>query len=179
MRTSALITALFSASMTTARLTGAGCPQTGPIIPPAVIDYDALQKALEARFEKFNSMTGLTELGINGTMASFSVHINGGGKVLNKIHHTAVRRNESGVKVVNGKTYYRIASITKMFAYLGTLLQDGMNRDDPVGKWVKELDPNSREGKRSKTQGWWDEVTLEMLGSHTAGLQREGRKIYS
>ena len=143
---------------------GPGCPQTGPVLPPSVLDHTQLQARLSSRI----SADALAKLdGFNASYSSFSLHVNGGGKTLHSAHHTAVNHNTSGVKSVDGDSYYRIASITKMFTYLSTMLEGKMQPSDKIGKWIPELRPENG------AKEWWGGVTLEQLGSHTAGLPRE------
>lgn len=55
-------------------------------------------------------------------------------------HYTALVRNKSGVDKVDGNTIYRAASVTKVFTILAIMLEEKINLDDLIGKYVKELD---------------------------------------
>jgi CubicO group peptidase (beta-lactamase class C family) len=104
--------------------------------------------------------------------SSYSVEITSSKETLWSTHHTARDRNESrtGVKVVDGSSVYRIASITKTFTTLGILQQHAggnLSLDDPIDKYVAEL-----QGPQSGNIPWKD-ITLRTLASQLSGIPRE------
>ena len=72
-----------------------------------------------------------------------------------------------GISQVNGDTVYRIFSVTKLFTVLSALLQEGLNLDDLVSKYVPQL-----EGSKN-----FENTTLRMLASHLSGTPRDGKAI--
>ncbi|KAL3484990.1 beta-lactamase/transpeptidase-like protein [Aspergillus germanicus] len=72
-------------------------------------------------------------------------------------------KNESGVQHVDGDTVYTIASITKVFTVLAVWLEAKMNLDDPIGRYVHELNNSD-----------WADVTLRLLTSQLAAIPRNG-----
>ena len=93
-------------------------------------------------------------------------------------HHTAAYLGEyidsEPLKEVDGDTAYAIASISKIFAVLGLLLQEDVDWRDPVTKWVPELVEGGG-GKQEEDSGRvdWESVTLESLGSQLSGILRD------
>ncbi|KAI9658643.1 MAG: hypothetical protein M1821_002203 [Bathelium mastoideum] len=100
------------------------------------------------------------------------------------------RAQRCGGKVVDGSTVYRIASCTKVFTVLALLLQEGVNWDDPVTKWIPELRWDRSEsvpGEGIEDLGGagqgedqtimnhvqWDSITLRSLASQLSGLARD------
>ncbi|KAL6366312.1 hypothetical protein LRP88_00060 [Fusarium phalaenopsidis] len=110
-------------------------------------------------------MRKLAKSGVwNTTTTSFSVELTSSKETLFSFHHTSPKLNSSGVDKVDGKTIYRVASVTKVFTTLALLLQDGINLDDSVIKYVPGL---------SKIT-WYKDVTLRMLASQISGVHRDG-----
>jgi CubicO group peptidase (beta-lactamase class C family) len=75
-------------------------------------------------------------------------------------HHLATN-NTNSTKRVDGDSQYLIGSVSKVFTDL-LLLKSGLNMDDPVTKYLPEL-----EGE-SVIQ--WEDVTLGALGDHLSGM---------
>ncbi|KAM6540433.1 hypothetical protein FALCPG4_002149 [Fusarium falciforme] len=141
-------------------LADAYCPPTGPVLPPPDIPSDG---KLTATLN--NALRKLAKSGVwNTTTTSFSVELTSSKETLFSFHHTSPKLNSSGVDKVDGKTIYRVASVTKVFTTLALLLQDGINLDDSVIKYVPEL---------SKI-AWYKDVTLRMLASQISGVHRDG-----
>ncbi|RMJ16889.1 hypothetical protein CDV36_003502 [Fusarium kuroshium] len=142
-------------------LADAYCPPTGPILPPPNISsHGKLTTTLN------NTLQKLAKSGIwNTTTTSFSVELTSSKENVFSFHHTSPRLNSSGVDKVDGKTIYRVASVTKVFTTLALLLQNGINLDDSITKYVPEL---------SKI-AWYKDVTLRMLASQISGVHRDGK----
>jgi CubicO group peptidase (beta-lactamase class C family) len=103
------------------------------------------------------------EDGWNSTINSFSVMATSAEETFFTYHHTAPMNNESSVQNVDGNTVYAIASITKVFTVLAVWLEGRMNLDDPIGKYVQELNNSD-----------WEDVTLRLLTSQIAAVPRNG-----
>lgn len=137
------------------------CPPTGPVLPPPDMPSDG---TLTATLN--NALRKLAKSGVwNTTTTSFSVELTSSKETLFSFHHTSPKLNSSGVDKVDGKTIYRVASVTKVFTTLALLLQYGINLDDSVIKYVPEL---------SKI-AWYKDVTLRMLASQISGVHRDGK----
>lgn len=92
-------------------------------------------------------------------------------------HHTAPIRNTTlgGTSTVNGDTVYRIASVSKLVTVLALLVQTGkVSLKDPVTAHIPELGAlaSSSEDGDDVDKVRWEEVTLEALASHVAGIGR-------
>ncbi|KAK1051325.1 hypothetical protein LTR12_009481 [Friedmanniomyces endolithicus] len=104
---------------------------------------------------------------------SFSVELTSQTSTLWSHHHTARKHNATrpGTTHVDGRSQYRIASITKTFTTLGILYQHvagNLSLDDPVSKYLPEL----IEGE-SKSSLPWKDITLRLLASQLSGMPRE------
>ncbi|KAJ3547863.1 hypothetical protein NM208_g1301 [Fusarium decemcellulare] len=133
----------------------------GPVLPPPDIPlHGNLTASLNNAIRKLTSTDGIW----NKTTTSFSVQLTSSEKTFFTFHQTAPLLNTTGVGKVNGETIYRVASITKVFTTLALLLQEGLDLDDPVSKYVPEL----QEIRRYKA------ITLRMLASQLSGIHREG-----
>ncbi|RSM05370.1 hypothetical protein CDV31_009608 [Fusarium ambrosium] len=141
-------------------LADAYCPPTGSVLPPPDISSDGkLTETLN------NALRKLAKSGIwNTTTTSFSIELTSSKENIFSFHHTSPKLNSSGVDKVDGKTIYRVASVTKVFTTLALLLQNGINLDDSITKYVPEL---------SKI-AWYKDVTLRMLASQISGVHRDG-----
>ncbi|CEL03929.1 hypothetical protein ASPCAL05066 [Aspergillus calidoustus] len=137
------------------------CPPTGPVLPPPDIPRDYDWSNLTRTLDEF--IQGAIEDGWNSTINSFSVMATSAEETFFTYHHTAPMNNESGVQHVDGNTVYAIASITKVFTVLAVWLEGRINLDDPIGKYVQELNNSD-----------WEDVTLRLLTSQIAAAPRNG-----
>jgi CubicO group peptidase (beta-lactamase class C family) len=148
--------------------TGAVCYPPGAVFPiPKLSIFAESDPSLSARLHDSLQST-LSKLPYNTT--SFSVAITSEDDIIWESHYTAkILGNyaDSSPTNVTGDTAFRIASITKVFAVLAVMLTEGMELEDSIVKYVPELLREGGGGVR------WNDVTLEALGSHTAGLVRE------
>ncbi|KAK2801506.1 hypothetical protein FQN50_007722 [Emmonsiellopsis sp. PD_5] len=137
------------------------CPPTGPVLPPPAIPANF------AASELTNTLTGFIknsqEYGWNASANSFSVSLTSADSTFFSYHHTAPLKNDTGVAEVAGDTIYRVASATKVFTVLAVLLEERINLDDPIGKYVKELNGSE-----------WEEVTVRLLTNQLAAVPRDG-----
>ncbi|PGH03219.1 hypothetical protein AJ79_07414 [Helicocarpus griseus UAMH5409] len=137
------------------------CPPTGPVLPPPSIPENFAQKELNEVLEHFVKHS--SDYGWNATVNSFSVSATSREETFFSNHYTAPLKNDTGVDKVAGDTVYRIASGTKVFTVLAVLLEDRINLEDPIGKYVKEL-----QGEE------YGDVTVRLLTNQLAALPREG-----
>ena len=140
------------------------CPPTGPVLPAPNIPHDLPLDSLTKILDDF--VHNSAEYGWNSTTNSFSVMATSPNHTFFRHHYTAPLRNDSGVDEVGDDTVYMVASVTKIFTVLAVWLEEKMNLDDPIGKYVKELN----------ISGWGD-VTLRLLTNQLAALPRWGMLI--
>lgn len=57
--------------------------------------------------------------------------------------------------------------MTKIFTVLAVMLEEGMDLDDKIGKYVEELDGLEE----------WEDVTLRLLASQMAAAPRDGELL--
>ena len=153
MKSVAVIAALSSGAL-------AYCPPSGPVLPPpsissASLDLSSLQSKL--------GLLGSGPLTWNLTTSSFSIGITSRDATVFEFHHTAQVLDVTSTKKVDKDTVYRVASITKAITVLLNLLVAPSRLDDPIGKYVPEVN----------VEGWAD-ITLRKLASQMAGIPRDG-----
>lgn len=141
------------------------CPPTGEVLPrpkvPKHFDLSNLASTLDKIAEDSSS------LGWNSTTTSFSIQATSLEDDFFSHHHTAPQRNETGTDEVGGDTVFRVASVTKIFTVLAVMLEEGMDLDDKIGKYVEELDGLEE----------WEDVTLRLLASQMAAAPRDGELL--
>lgn len=103
--------------------------------------------------------------------SSYSIELTSTSDTLWSTHHTAQVQNQTrpGAKVVDGRSQYRIASITKVFTTLAILhLHDAgkLHLDDPVTWYIPEFNSSDFELP-------WKDTSLRSLASQLSGLPRE------
>jgi actin-related protein 6 len=81
-------------------------------------------------------------------------------------HHRA-EKNEQGTANIDGNTQYLIGSVSKVFSDL-MLLKSGVDLQTPVTHFLPQLRSN-----KSKIR--WENITLEMLADHLAGIPPNGK----
>ncbi|KAI6352327.1 hypothetical protein MCOR25_009458 [Pyricularia grisea] len=149
------------------------CPVPGPVLPapkspsthPATAMVTAGAKGL------LDSLTA----SLNHTALSVAVKsIHEDGYML-EYHHTPPVLDPKGVQQVDGKSVYRIASISKVFAVFAVLLLDDVSLEDPITKYFPEFEKLNEqpEIKDEITLVDWDEITLGALASHLAGIKAD------
>lgn len=148
---------------------GAGCPPSGPLLPrPTTLHTSpSLQSATQNLTNLFNQATsGQLQVPWAVPHVSFSIVIvsldtPNAQTPLWEYHHLATA-NVNGTKSVDGDSQYLIGSISKLFTDL-LLLRTGLRLDDPVTKYLPEL-----ESENSPVR--WENITLESLGNHLSGI---------
>jgi CubicO group peptidase (beta-lactamase class C family) len=140
------------------------CPPTGPVLPPPSISQSFNLSNLTKLLDSVSA--NATASGWNSSTTSFSIDITSVNSSFFTYHYTAPLRNTSGTQEVDGDTAFRVGSVTKVFTVLAVLMETSMSLEDPIGKYVGEL-------KGSK----WGDVTLGLLASQLAGVQRDGDSL--
>ncbi|KAI2627807.1 beta-lactamase/transpeptidase-like protein [Hypoxylon sp. NC1633] len=93
-------------------------------------------------------------------------------------YHTATNlltADTPGVKSVDGDTVYRMGSVTKIFTILTFLIEAGDTYwNTPVTQWVPELRLLAGKAEADPIMNVaWDQITLQDLASHMAGVVRD------
>ncbi|EHA49675.1 beta-lactamase [Pyricularia oryzae 70-15] len=149
------------------------CPIPGPVLPAPKAPSSRPAAAVVAAGAK-ELLDGVTAA-LNYTAVSIAVKsIHEDGYML-EYHRTPPVLDPRGVQQVDGKSVYRIASVTKVFAVLAVLLLDGVSLDDPITKYFPEFEKLNEqpEVKDELTLVDWDEITLGALASHLAGIKAD------
>jgi CubicO group peptidase (beta-lactamase class C family) len=141
------------------------CPPAGiPLLPhPDLVaapafDTEPLKNVLDRLVSESTAF--------NTSSTSFSVTITTTEDTVFEYHWTAPNVNTTfGLSKVDGDTIYRIFSVTKAFTVLSALLQEGLNLDDHIGKYVPQLAASRN----------FENTTLRMLASHISGAPRDGK----
>ena len=108
----------------------------------------------------------------NSNTTSFAIEITSAESTLWGTYHTASKRVSGNV---TGDTYFRIASITKVFTVLAILLQQNegkLSLQDSVSKYIPELTQGKNEGSIQ-----WEDISLESLASQLSGIPRECKDV--
>ncbi|ETN45937.1 uncharacterized protein HMPREF1541_00119 [Cyphellophora europaea CBS 101466] len=151
----------------------AGCRNPTPsyIAAPLVKTDPLLQVAFSTLTHKIALVTEEAEF----EATSFSVSLTSETEDLWSYHHTAEKLDPDrpGANPVNGDTFYRVASITKMFTTHALLQQyaaGNISLEDPITKYLPELKngPPPTEGGID-----WDGITLRSLASQISGIPRD------
>lgn len=151
----------------------AHCPPLGPVLPAPVhpSQNEAVQTAVAAISAAFHNLTA----GLNDTAISVGItSIHEEDSPLLDLHWTPPSRSPNGTSRVDRNTIYRVGSISKVYTVLALQLlaaKDKLQWTDPVTKYVPQLRKLS-DGNHSSplTAVDWDEVTVEALASHLAGV---------
>ena len=91
-------------------------------------------------------------------------------------HYTppALALGPIGVKNVTGNTVYRLGSLSKVITTYTLLVADGFKHfQDPIGNFLPALLQGSTDKNASSdsiTSTDWEDVTLQALASHMAGI---------
>ncbi|KAH6697266.1 beta-lactamase/transpeptidase-like protein [Plectosphaerella plurivora] len=160
--------ALLGAGVNAATATPRECPPLGPVLPPPrhPSENPLVQGTVELLREAFTASFGFQHSAVSVGVRSMYED-----EPLLDFHHTPPDEGaKRGAKTVTAKTVYRIGSVTKVFTVLAALqlAEEGKLRmDDPVGKWVKGLEGGKGEEMDVVR---WEEVTLDGLATHLAGI---------
>ncbi|KAI4179774.1 MAG: hypothetical protein LQ346_007123 [Caloplaca aetnensis] len=143
-------------------------PQLTKNDPKLTPIFDALSSSIQQSATSPSSpwLTNLT---------SFSVSVTSASETLWTTSHTApILGNyvDSPATNVTDQTYFRIASISKVFTVLAALIQEQEGKwslKDPIPRWVPEL----RNRTEEEDGVAWESITLESLASQLSGIVRE------
>lgn len=163
------------------------CPLLGPAYPPFILNTNdtIVGSALENLTAKFDRLIE-TGTGPNGdaspnttfSIALFSVNK---GTTENEpffweYHHTApaLRRTSHLSRNVTKDSIYRIGGLTEVFTVWSLLLLEGDQIfNDPVVKYLPELETTSQGWRDAISQVQWPDVTVGQLASHMSGIARD------
>jgi len=175
-----LILSLLTLTITLQSATAIGsCYTPGPAFPP--IDHvlnktQASQvgvKLDEAIKKVLKSPEGWTT-----NVTSFAVLVTTSQDTIWDYYYTAPVLGEyrdSEPTDVNGDTAFRVASNSKSFTVYAILLENRINLEDPITKYIpellaQELDISSYESNLVD----WNHITIRSLASQLSGIAREG-----
>ena len=140
---------------------------SNPFPPPFLQRRDGNLSKLFSDLERDFSNAG-RENQWNSNTTSFAVEITSAESTLWSTYYTASKRVSGDV---TGDTYFRIASITKVFTVLAILLQQNEGKltlQDPITKYIPELTQGENKGNIE-----WGTISLESLASQLSGIPRE------
>ncbi|KAL8834514.1 MAG: hypothetical protein Q9176_007457 [Flavoplaca citrina] len=148
---------------------------TNPFPPPTLraggAGLDAVFKGLEDRIQRAawsESSPWITNI------TSFSVAVTSASESLWTTSHTAPslgNYSDGPPSLMSDQSYFRIASISKVFTVLAVLLQEQAgkcNLRDPITRHIPELKDHVGIDTID-----WDSITLETLASQLSGIPRE------
>ncbi|KAI1372149.1 beta-lactamase/transpeptidase-like protein [Hypoxylon crocopeplum] len=158
------------------------CPYPGPAFPKptALASSDVIKTAIANLTATFNARGMDPVTNPNGT--SWSIQVFSASDAEDEPvwshYHTAtdlLTADTPGVKSVDGNTVYRLGSVTKIFTILTFLVEAGDTYwNTPVTQWVPELELLARNAQYDPIMNVdWDQITLQDLASHMAGIVRD------
>lgn len=158
-----------------ARVTSWRLEPTEPFAPPLLINHEP---SLSDAFDKLETTIQQAAKSESSpwrtNITSFSIAVTSASETLWTSSYTApVLGNyiDSSPSNVTEHTYFRIASISKVFTVLAALVKQqakNWSLQDPITKYVPEL----LEGTNADTVDW-RAITLETLASQLSGIPRE------
>lgn len=158
----------------------AACYNPGPSLPPVhrILSEEHFE---ELRFKLDSLIPDILASPDGWTISttSFALQITSVKEKLWDYYYTAPILGDywdSDPTPVTGDTAFRIASISKTFTVYAVLLENKINLDDPVTKYIPEL----VELQPGHNEFWWpewDEITIRSLASQLSGITREGTVI--
>ena len=155
-----------------------GCPPDGPLLPrPTNLAQSKHFK------DAAHGLTAAIDSALNGEIragwpvdnVSFSIGLvspndQQGARPIWEYHHRAAL-NTQGTDTVTGDSQYLIGSVSKVFSDL-MLLKSGVDIHTPVTHFFPEL-------AALESMIPWEEITLETLGEHLAGIPPNCTSVYS
>ncbi|KAL8669528.1 MAG: hypothetical protein Q9168_005888 [Polycauliona sp. 1 TL-2023] len=148
---------------------------TNPFPPPILEQgnpaLDAVFQSLEGKIQeaaKDESSPWITNL------TSFSVVVTSAADALWTTSHTAPllgNYSDGTPTPMSDQSYFRIASISKVFTVLAVLLQEkagNCSLRDPITRYIPELEDHADDDTID-----WNSITLETLASQLSGVPRE------
>ncbi|KAI4122421.1 MAG: hypothetical protein LQ338_005826 [Usnochroma carphineum] len=146
-----------------------------PFPPPHLVrDDPRLRAVFNELGDRFKGAAKADSSPWTTNITSFSISVTSASETLWTSSHTAPilgEYSDSPPSSVTDQTYFRIASISKVFTVLAALIEQKAKRwslQDPITKWVPELLRN-----RSLETADWQAITLETLASQLSGIVRE------
>ncbi|KAI0857594.1 beta-lactamase/transpeptidase-like protein [Xylaria cubensis] len=155
------------------------CPLQGAVFPaPRNLKKEsgAISTGLSILQNELQKIINNPTVFDNGS-TSFQLSLFSKDKQLLSFSYAATSLNDSSLPsgCLNENTIFRIGSVSKLLTVYTLLANVGMDHlKDPVTKWVPELADFTNKGVNDAvSQVKWDEVTIEALASHGAGLDRD------
>ncbi|KAG9239885.1 beta-lactamase/transpeptidase-like protein [Calycina marina] len=156
------------------------CYHPGPAFPP--IDHILNKTQISRLAPKLNEVVQKVLRNPEDwttNLTSFAVLVTSGEDTVWDYYHTAPilgDYTDSKATNVTENTAFRIASCSKSFTVYAILIENRINLEDPVTKYIPELlegrDEDFIFGK--SLQVAWDQITIRALASQLAGISRHG-----
>lgn len=108
---------------------------------------------------------------------SFAIQLTSGTETLWSSYYTATvlgDYEDGPATPVTGDTVFRIASISKTFTVYALLLEAGIRLDNPITKYLPELN-DIDDAPRVPLE--WDRITVRSLASQLSGLRRGSMSV--
>lgn len=153
------------------------CPLLGPVYPsPSNVSAYTAVNAAQKAFEDGLQQAFLGGL-IDNATTSFSLRVFSGSDsdALFDYHYEAPGLNGSlTAGSLDANTVYRVGSFSKLITAYAMMTQFGFSRvQDPITKYIPEL--AAAANKTNPLAVSWDDVTIDALMSHMAGVPRDSK----
>ncbi|KAI4147406.1 MAG: hypothetical protein L6R39_003121 [Caloplaca ligustica] len=153
---------------------------TEPFPPPHLVNDDPrLKTVLEGLGKRFEEAARSESSQWITNVTSLSIAVTSSSEALWTTSHTAPilgHYSDSLPRNVTDETYFRIASISKVFTVLAALIQQADGKwslKDPITRWVPELRNNTNADTVA-----WEAITLGTLASQLSGIVRECQHVF-
>lgn len=153
------------------------CYSPGPAFPP--VDHILISthfNQLSVKLDEVIKNVLKTPEGWTTNTSSFAVQVTSSKKTIWSSYYTAPILGEyedSEPSAVGGDTAFRVASISKTFTVYAVLLENKINLEDPITKYLPEL----LGGERNDQHVQWDQITIRSLASQLSGISRESEFV--
>ncbi|MCJ1478953.1 hypothetical protein MMC13_007637 [Lambiella insularis] len=148
------------------------CYTPGPAFPvPFLLANNSLLGSLQTELDAVIAESLVSQLW-NTSTTSFAVQLTSGDETLWSSYFTAPilgKYKDSEPRPVTGDTAFRAASISKSFTVYALLLEQGINLEDPITKYLPALN----EGREDGWGPTFDQITIRSLASQLSGIARE------
>ncbi|MCJ1387510.1 hypothetical protein MMC18_000353 [Xylographa bjoerkii] len=169
------ISVLVLAAFAIAATAIASCNNPGPAFPaPRLLANSSQLASVKVKLDTIvaNSLIGDNQPAWNSSTTSFALQLTSAEETLWSSYYTAPilgDYKDSNATAVTGDTVFRAASITKSFTVYALLLENSINLEDKITKYLPELD----DGREDVWHAQFSQITIRSLASQLSGISRE------
>lgn len=156
--------------------TWAACYSPVPVFPaPSVDPNDSIWPAAMNDIERRLKSHARLPSNVNIDEASYAIALTSASAPLWSFHQLGAIAKGKGLEVVDGNSFFRMASVSKVLTVFSLLSQQAAGRldlDDPITKYIPELGESGSVPK-DFVGPKWGHISLRSLASQLSGIYRE------